>query len=164
MSSLQRRSVFGSFRYICPVDLVYGQEIGRRTEQEIKATGAEADRGAERNPPEGWVLLVQHLNLPYDRPIAPSTPGVDKVLCGLLWEEAYDVAVDASWLTVERESSYTKAGEPARLPVRFNAAALAKPGCYQATIKGYAKDLGAGDRERLCCCVRLSSGLLQRSR
>ena len=63
--------------------------------------------------------------------------------------QAFDVTADASWLTVERESSYAKAGEPARLPVRFNASALAKPGCYQATIKGYAKDMGAGDRERL---------------
>ena len=63
--------------------------------------------------------------------------------------QAFDVTVDAPWVTVEKDASYMKAEEPARLPVRFNAKALAKPGCYQATIKGYAKDMGAGERERL---------------
>jgi len=58
--------------------------------------------------------------------------------------QAFDVTTDAGWLTVERGSAYIKAAVPARIPVRFNAKALSKPGDYQATIKGYAKDLPGG--------------------
>ena len=55
--------------------------------------------------------------------------------------QAFDITTDANWLTVERGSAYVKASAPAHIPVRFNEKALSKPGAYQATIKGYAKDL-----------------------
>lgn len=56
--------------------------------------------------------------------------------------QAFDVSCDASWLSVEKGAAYIKAEQPARLPVRFNASALSKPGCYQAVIRGYARGGG----------------------
>jgi hypothetical protein len=50
-----------------------------------------ADRRAEENPPEAWVLLMQHANLPFDQPVNTSAPAVKQVLCGLLWEEVRPV-------------------------------------------------------------------------
>ncbi|MGO8925321.1 MAG: hypothetical protein ACLQU3_00135 [Limisphaerales bacterium] len=46
-----------------------------------------ADRPAEGNPPEAWILLMQHANLPFDQPVNTNAPEVKRALCGLLWEE-----------------------------------------------------------------------------
>ena len=46
-----------------------------------------SDRPADKNPPESWVLLMQHAGLPYDKPVDRAAPAVKRVLCGLLWEE-----------------------------------------------------------------------------
>src|SRR5262245_52837034 len=46
-----------------------------------------ADRSPEANPPEAWVLLMQHAGLPFDRPVDTNAPAVKQALCGLLWEE-----------------------------------------------------------------------------
>jgi hypothetical protein len=46
-----------------------------------------ADRRAEENPPEAWVLLMQHADLPFDQPVDTNAHAVKQVLCGLLWEE-----------------------------------------------------------------------------
>jgi len=46
-----------------------------------------ADRPAEQNPPEAWILLMQHANLPFDQPVNTTAPAVKQALCGLLWEE-----------------------------------------------------------------------------
>jgi hypothetical protein len=50
-----------------------------------------ADRAAEDNPPEAWVLLMQHASLPFDQPVNTDAPAVKRVLCGLLWEEVRPV-------------------------------------------------------------------------
>ena len=50
-----------------------------------------ADRRAEENPPEAWVLLMQHANLPFDQPVNTNAPEVKQALCGLLWEEVRPV-------------------------------------------------------------------------
>ena len=50
-----------------------------------------ADRPAEENPPEAWVLLMQHANLPFDQPVDTNAPAVKQALCGLLWEEVRPV-------------------------------------------------------------------------
>ena len=50
-----------------------------------------ADRRAEENPPEAWILLMQHANLPFDQPVDTNAPAVKQVLCGLLWEEVRPV-------------------------------------------------------------------------
>ena len=50
-----------------------------------------ADRQAEESPPEAWVLLMQHANLPFDQPVDTKAPAVKQVLCGLLWEEVRPV-------------------------------------------------------------------------
>ena len=57
-----------------------------------------ADRKAEENPPEAWILLIQYAGLPYDKPVDTSAPAVRKVLCGLLWEEVRPVRrVELVW-------------------------------------------------------------------
>ena len=50
-----------------------------------------ADRRAEENPPEAWVLLMQHANLPFDQPPDRNALAVKQALCGLLWEEVRPV-------------------------------------------------------------------------
>jgi len=57
-----------------------------------------ADRKADENPPESWVLLMQYAGLPYDKPVDTSAPAVRKAVCGLLWEEVRPVRrVELSW-------------------------------------------------------------------
>jgi hypothetical protein len=57
-----------------------------------------ADRKAEENPPEAWLLLVQWAGLPYDKPVDVNAPAVKKALCGLLWEEVRPVRrVELTW-------------------------------------------------------------------
>jgi hypothetical protein len=57
-----------------------------------------ADRKPEENPPESWILLIQHAGLPYDRPVDVKAPAIRAVLCGLLWEEVRPVRrVELSW-------------------------------------------------------------------
>jgi hypothetical protein len=50
-----------------------------------------ADRRTEENPPEAWVLLMQHANLPFEQPVNTNAPAVKQALCGLLWEEVRPV-------------------------------------------------------------------------
>ena len=57
-----------------------------------------ADRRAEENPPEAWVLLMQHGDLPFDRPVDLSARGAKQALCGLLWEEVRPLQrLELSW-------------------------------------------------------------------
>jgi len=57
-----------------------------------------ADRKAEENPPEAWVLLMQHGNLPFDLPVDLNAPAVKEALCGLLWEEVRPLQrLELSW-------------------------------------------------------------------
>jgi hypothetical protein len=73
-------------------------KVGQAADVASSAYLYRADRDAEKNPPEGWILLMQHLNHPYDRAITRDTTGVDKVLCGLLWEEVRALRrVELTW-------------------------------------------------------------------
>jgi len=57
-----------------------------------------ADRKAEENPPEAWVLLMQYGNLPFDQPVDQNAPAVKQALCGLLWEEVRPLQrLELSW-------------------------------------------------------------------
>ncbi|HXP62021.1 MAG TPA: hypothetical protein VN829_16110 [Dongiaceae bacterium] len=57
-----------------------------------------ADRKAEENPPEAWILLMQRGNLPFDRPVDLNAPAVKQALCGLLWEEVRPLRrLELSW-------------------------------------------------------------------
>jgi hypothetical protein len=57
-----------------------------------------ADRNADQNPPESWVMLMQYANLPYDKPVDTNAPAIKKVLRGNMWEEVRPVQrVDLSW-------------------------------------------------------------------
>ena len=46
-----------------------------------------ADLKPRENPPEAWILVMQHGNLPFERPVDLEAPAVKQTLCGLLWEE-----------------------------------------------------------------------------
>src|SRR5436309_1604566 len=46
-----------------------------------------ADRAPQNNPPEAWILLMQHAGQPFDQPVDVEAPCVKQALCGLFWEE-----------------------------------------------------------------------------
>jgi hypothetical protein len=48
-----------------------------------------ADRRAEDNPPEAWVLLMQHANLPFDQPVDTKAPAVRQVLVAFCGKRLY---------------------------------------------------------------------------
>jgi hypothetical protein len=57
-----------------------------------------ADRKPDENPPESWILLAQFANLPFDKPVDVRAPAIQKVLCGLLWEEVRPIRrIELSW-------------------------------------------------------------------
>ncbi len=57
-----------------------------------------ADRKAEDNPPESWLLLVQYAGLPFTKPVDRTAPAIRNALCGLLWEEVRPLRqVELSW-------------------------------------------------------------------
>jgi hypothetical protein len=72
-----------------PVDL--DKLAGQAADIAPSAYLYQADRPTQENPPEAWVLLMQHANLPFDQPLNTNAPGVKRVLCGLLWEEVRPV-------------------------------------------------------------------------
>jgi len=63
--------------------------------------------------------------------------------------QAFDVSTSAPWLHVGKDAAFAKAEQPARIPVTFDAAALARPGVYEAVVSGYAKGTGAAERDRV---------------
>ena len=72
--------------------------VGRPADIASSAYQYRADRKPEENPPESWILLIQHAGLPYDRPVDVKAPAIRAVLCGLLWEEVRPVRrVELSW-------------------------------------------------------------------
>ena len=57
-----------------------------------------ADRKAEDNPPESWLLLVQYAGLPFTKPVDRTAAAIRNALCGLLWEEVRPLRqVELSW-------------------------------------------------------------------
>jgi len=80
------------------------------------------------------------------RPVFPSDASADYKAA---YYEAFDLAVTADWLKVDKGSTFMKSKEPASVPVTFDAAKLKKPGLYQACLLAYAKGLSQADRERL---------------
>ena len=72
--------------------------IGQPADIAASAYSYRADRKAGENPPEAWILLLQHGNLPFNQPVDVNAPAVRKALCGLLWEEVRPVRrVELSW-------------------------------------------------------------------
>ncbi len=72
--------------------------VGQRADIAPSAYLYRADRKPEENPPEGWILLMQYANLPFNRPLDVTVPAIRKTLCGLLWEEVRPVRrVELSW-------------------------------------------------------------------
>lgn len=75
-----------------------GEEVGQPVDIAGSAYGYRADRPADANPPESWILLMQYGGLPYDKPVEVRAPAVRRVLCGLLWEEVRPLrTLELSW-------------------------------------------------------------------
>jgi hypothetical protein len=71
------------------VDL--GKLVGQSADVAPSAYFYRADRAPDQNPTEGWILLMQYANQPFDKAVDVNTPAVRSVLCGLLWEEVRPV-------------------------------------------------------------------------
>jgi len=72
--------------------------VGRPADIAGSAYLYRADRKALENPPEAWLLMIQHAGLSYTQPADPTHQAVRKALCGLLWEEVRPVRrVELSW-------------------------------------------------------------------
>jgi hypothetical protein len=57
-----------------------------------------ADRKADDNPPEAWVLMIQYAGLPYTERVNVNAPALKMALCGLLWEEVRPIRrVELTW-------------------------------------------------------------------
>jgi len=75
-----------------------GSLAGQPADIAASAYAYRADRPADENPPESWILLMQHAGLPYDKPVDVNAPAIRKVLCGLIWEEVRPLRrVELSW-------------------------------------------------------------------
>jgi len=73
-------------------------DLGQPADLAASAYGYRADRPADGNPPEAWILLMQYAGLPYDQPVDPASPALRRVLCGLLWEEVRPLRrVELEW-------------------------------------------------------------------
>ena len=73
-------------------------QVGRPVDIAPSAYQYRADRPADQNPPESWILLMQHADLAFNKPVDMNSPAIKKVLCGLLWEEIRPVRrVELSW-------------------------------------------------------------------
>lgn len=78
----------------------FDARVGQPADIVGSAYGYRADRPADENPPESWILLLQYAGLPYDKPVDLKAPAVRRALCGLLWEEVRPVRwVELSWPT-----------------------------------------------------------------
>lgn len=57
-----------------------------------------ADRKADDNPPESWLVLMHYAGLPLNKPVDVNAPAIKRVLCGLLWEEIRPVhQLELTW-------------------------------------------------------------------
>ena len=97
--------------------------VGRPVDIAPSAYLYRADRKADENPPESWILLIHHTEVPFvEKPVDVNHPAIEnvlnrikqfighgfhvdvnhpaikKVLCGLLWEEVRPVRrIELSW-------------------------------------------------------------------
>ncbi|MCX5669999.1 MAG: hypothetical protein NTU94_01585 [Planctomycetota bacterium] len=88
-----------------PVPTDFSALVGQPVDIAPSAYLYRADRRAEANPPESWILLMQYANLPFDKPVDVNAPAARKALCGLLWEEVRPVRrVELAWPAGARPS------------------------------------------------------------
>ncbi len=79
-------------------NLTADPRVGQPADIAGSAYAYRADRPADANPPESWILLMQHAGLPYDQPVDVKSPAIQRILGGLLWEEVRPVRrVELSW-------------------------------------------------------------------
>lgn len=74
--------------------------VGKPADIASSAYQYRADRPADRNDPESWILVLRHAGAAMDRP-GPAdirSPAVKQVICALLWEEVRQIRkVDVVW-------------------------------------------------------------------
>jgi hypothetical protein len=81
-----------------PAGLDLSGLVGKPADVAPSAYLYRADRKAEENPPEAWLLLMQYADLPFDKPLDAGAPKLKKALCGLLWEEVRPVRrIELRW-------------------------------------------------------------------
>ncbi len=74
------------------------KRVGRPVDIASSAYQYRADRPAEQNPPESWILLMQYADLAFHKPVDVNTPAIKRVLCGLQWEEIRPLRrIELSW-------------------------------------------------------------------
>ena len=83
--------------------------VGQPADIAASAYQYRADRSPQQNSPESWIGLMKYAKLPFDRPVDVDHPALEKVLCGLIWEEVRPVRrVEVRW---------TAGGQPGRSPM-----------------------------------------------
>jgi len=76
----------------------FASRVGQPADIASSAYTYRADLPPTLNPPEGWLLLMQYANQPFDRAPDLAAPAIKRVLCGLLWEEVRPVRrVELAW-------------------------------------------------------------------
>ena len=81
-----------------PADLL--KMAGQPADIAASAYQYRADRPADQNDPESWILVMQHAGQAIDRPVPADVkaPGVKQVLRALLWEEVRQIrTVEVLW-------------------------------------------------------------------
>ncbi len=72
--------------------------VGRPADIASSAYQFRADRKAEQNSPESWVLLMQYAHQALNKPLIANAPAIKQALCGLLWEEIRPVkTLELTW-------------------------------------------------------------------
>jgi hypothetical protein len=85
-----------------------GNRVGEPADLAPSAYHYRADRAADQNDPESWILVLRHAGLPLDRPgpADTSAPAVRQVIRGLVWEESRQVrTVEAVWPAGKRPAA-----------------------------------------------------------
>jgi len=74
--------------------------VGQPADIASSAYQYRADRPADQNDPESWILVMRHAGQALDRPVPADVkaPGVKQVLRALLWEEVRPIrTVEVEW-------------------------------------------------------------------
>jgi hypothetical protein len=110
--------------------------VGQPADVAPSAYQYRADRKPEENPPESWIGLMKYANLPFDKTVDVRAPALQKVLCGLIWEEVRPVRrVALEWTRADRQPkleqvtvAYFDAEAKGTIPTWWNPAVVREAG------------------------------------
>ncbi len=76
----------------------FSDRVGQPVDIASSAYQYRADRKADANDPESWIVLMHAAGLPLNKRVDMSAPGITHALCGLIWEEIRPVQVlELTW-------------------------------------------------------------------